>query len=181
MIYIIGLGSNIPSKYGDKLQTLKFAMLELEKNNIKILKKSYLYSSAPQNFLSAADNFINAAIMVETIQKPLILLNCLKKIEGMTGRNAYKQNTSRTCDLDILMVKPATLYLDVIHLLKQNSDLPIAAYNVSGECSMLMAAAEKGYLNYEAAMQEMLLSIARAGADVILTYFAKDYAKLMKG
>jgi porphobilinogen synthase len=82
---------------------------------------------------------------------------------------------------DILMVKPATLYLDVIHLLKQNSDLPIAAYNVSGECSMLMAAAEKGYLNYEAAMQEMLLSIARAGADVILTYFAKDYAKLMKG
>ena len=68
MIYIIGLGSNIPSKYGDKLQTLKFAMLELEKNNIKILKKSYLYSSAPQNFLSAADNFINAAIMVETIQ-----------------------------------------------------------------------------------------------------------------
>jgi porphobilinogen synthase len=46
---------------------------------------------------------------------------------------------------------------------------------------MLMAAAEKGYLNYEAAMQEMLLSIARAGADVILTYFAKDYAKLMKG
>ena len=106
MIYIIGLGSNIPSKYGDKLQTLKFAMLELEKNNIKILKKSYLYSSAPQNFLSAADNFINAAIMVETIQKPLILLNCLKKIERMTGRNAYKKNTSRTCDLDILMAKP---------------------------------------------------------------------------
>lgn len=82
---------------------------------------------------------------------------------------------------DILMVKPATLYLDVIALLKQNSDLPIAAYNVSGECSMLILAAQKGYLNYEAAMQEMLLSIARSGADVILTYFAKDFAKLCKG
>ena len=82
---------------------------------------------------------------------------------------------------DILMVKPASLYLDVIALLKQNSDLPIAAYNVSGECSMLILAAQKGYLNYEAAMQEMLLSIARSGADVILTYFAKDFAKLCKG
>ncbi|WP_421921146.1 porphobilinogen synthase [Marinifilum sp.] len=82
---------------------------------------------------------------------------------------------------DILMVKPATLYLDVIQLLKQNSHLPIAAYNVSGECSMLMAAAQKGYLDYEAAMQEMLISIARAGADIILTYFAKDYAGLIKG
>ncbi len=80
---------------------------------------------------------------------------------------------------DILMVKPATLYLDVIQLLKQNCDLPIAAYNVSGECSMLMAASQKGYLNYEEAMQEMLISIARAGADIILTYFAKDYAKFL--
>ena len=97
---------------------------------------------------------------------------------------ANKQEALREAELDategadILMVKPATLYLDVIHLLKQNYDLPIAAYNVSGECSMLMAACQKGYLNYEAAMQEMLISIARAGADIILTYFAKDYAKL---
>jgi len=79
---------------------------------------------------------------------------------------------------DFLMVKPATFYLDVIHALKESYSLPIAAYNVSGECAMLMAACEKGYLNYETAMPEMLTSIARAGADIILTYFAKDYAKM---
>lgn len=79
---------------------------------------------------------------------------------------------------DMLMVKPATLYLDVIHLLKENYDTPITAYNVSGEYAMIHAAAEKGWLNYDAAMGEMLLSIKRAGADGILTYFAKDFAKL---
>ena len=81
---------------------------------------------------------------------------------------------------DFLMVKPALAYLDIIHQLKQNFDVPIAAYNVSGECAMLYAAAQNGWLDYEKAMPEMLLSIARAGADVILTYFAKDYAKMLK-
>lgn len=81
---------------------------------------------------------------------------------------------------DFLMVKPALLYLDVIYLLKEQSNLPIAAYNVSGECAMLIAAAKNGWLDYEKAMPEMLLSIKRAGADVILSYFAKDFAKLVK-
>lgn len=81
---------------------------------------------------------------------------------------------------DFLMVKPALNYLDVIHLLKENSHVPIAAYNVSGEYAMLMAAVEKGWLDYNQAMPEMLLSIRRAGADVILTYFAKEFAKLYK-
>jgi porphobilinogen synthase len=79
---------------------------------------------------------------------------------------------------DMLMVKPATLYLDVIHLLKENYDTPITAYNVSGEYAMIHAASEKGWLDYDSAMSEMLLSIKRAGADGILTYFAKDFAKL---
>lgn len=79
---------------------------------------------------------------------------------------------------DMLMVKPASLYLDVIHMLKEKHATPITAYNVSGEYAMVHAAAEKGWLNYDAAMGEMLLSIKRAGADGILTYFAKDYAKL---
>lgn len=79
---------------------------------------------------------------------------------------------------DMLMVKPALCYLDVIHVLKENVDVPVTAYNVSGECAMLYAAAEKGWLDYEASMAEMLLSIRRAGADGILTYFAKDFAKL---
>lgn len=82
---------------------------------------------------------------------------------------------------DMLMVKPASLYLDVIHLLKENFDLPITAYNVSGEYAMIHAAAQKGWLDYNRTMVETLLSIRRAGADGILTYFAKDYAKLMKG
>ncbi|MBL57133.1 MAG: porphobilinogen synthase [Flavobacteriales bacterium] len=80
---------------------------------------------------------------------------------------------------DFLMVKPALNYLDIIQLLKQNSDLPIAAYHVSGECAMLTAACQNGWLEYEKAMPEALLSIKRAGADVILTYFAKDYAKMI--
>jgi len=78
---------------------------------------------------------------------------------------------------DFLMVKPALCYLDVIHSLKANMDLPIAAYNVSGEYAMIHAASEKGWLDYNATFNESLLSIKRAGADIILTYFAKDFAK----
>jgi porphobilinogen synthase len=79
---------------------------------------------------------------------------------------------------DFLMVKPALAYLDVIHLMKENFDIPITAYNVSGEFAMIHAAAEKGWLDYNQVMVETLLSIKRAGADGILTYFAKDFAKL---
>jgi porphobilinogen synthase len=81
---------------------------------------------------------------------------------------------------DFLMVKPALCYLDIIHLLKENFDIPITAYNVSGECAMVYAAAKNGWLDYERAVYEMLLSIRRAGADGILTYFAKDFAKMVK-
>ena len=77
---------------------------------------------------------------------------------------------------DFLMVKPALAYLDIIRLLKDSSSLPIAAYNVSGEYSMVKAAAQKGWLDGERVMNEILLSIKRAGADVILTYFAKEFA-----
>ncbi len=81
---------------------------------------------------------------------------------------------------DMLMVKPALCYLDIIHVLKENFNIPITAYNVSGECAMVYAAAEKGWLNYDIAVAEILLSIRRAGADGILTYFAKDFAKFKK-
>lgn len=79
---------------------------------------------------------------------------------------------------DFLMVKPALNYLDVIHILKENSNLPIAAYHVSGECAMLLAAARNGWLDFNQAMPETLLSIRRAGADVIISYFAKAFAEL---
>ncbi len=77
---------------------------------------------------------------------------------------------------DYLMIKPALNYLDVIYQLRQLSDLPIAAYHVSGECAMVLAAARAGWLDYQTAATEALTCIRRAGADVIITYFAKDYA-----
>jgi porphobilinogen synthase len=80
---------------------------------------------------------------------------------------------------DFLMVKPALAYLDVIKLLHDNYDLPIAAYNVSGEYAMIKAAAQNGWLDGERAMMESLLAIKRAGASVILTYFAKEAAKII--
>ncbi|MEX2606317.1 MAG: porphobilinogen synthase [Kiritimatiellia bacterium] len=78
---------------------------------------------------------------------------------------------------DALMVKPAGHYLDVIMALKHSVDLPIAAYQVSGEYAMMHAAAEKGWIDLEAAMEESLLCIRRAGADMILTYFAPEMAR----
>jgi porphobilinogen synthase len=79
---------------------------------------------------------------------------------------------------DMLMVKPALSYLDVINVLSTNSDLPIAAYNVSGEYAMIKAANQKGWLDGEKSMLEVLLSIRRAGAKIILSYFAKEFAQL---
>ena len=80
---------------------------------------------------------------------------------------------------DILMVKPALSYLDIIRDLKNNFDRPIACYNVSGEYSMVKAAAEKGWIDGEKVMMESLLSMKRAGADIIITYFAKEAARVL--
>ncbi|NOQ70738.1 MAG: porphobilinogen synthase [Crocinitomix sp.] len=105
-----------------------------------------------------------------------------KKTYQMNPANKREALIEATLDeaegADFLMVKPALCYMDVIQSLKTHSNLPIAAYNVSGEYAMLMAACEKGWLDYELAMPEMLLSLKRAGADVILTYFAKDFGRL---
>jgi porphobilinogen synthase len=80
---------------------------------------------------------------------------------------------------DILMVKPALSYLDIIRELKELHDLPIAAYNVSGEYAMLKAAAEKGWIDGDKVMMEKLISMKRAGADIILSYHAKEAARLL--
>jgi porphobilinogen synthase len=81
---------------------------------------------------------------------------------------------------DILMVKPALAYLDVIKEARVRFDVPIAAYNVSGEYSMIKAAASNGWIDHDLAMMESLISIKRAGADMIITYFAKEAAKLLR-
>lgn len=80
---------------------------------------------------------------------------------------------------DILMVKPALSYLDIIRDLKNNFDRPIACYNVSGEYAMVKAAAQNGWIDEKRVMMESLLSMKRAGADIIITYFAKDVAKIL--
>ena len=79
----------------------------------------------------------------------------------------------------MIMVKPALAYLDIIKSLKDNYNVPVTAYNVSGEYAMIKAAAQKGWLDGEKVMMETLLSIKRAGADIIITYFAKEAARLL--
>jgi len=79
------------------------------------------------------------------------------------------------------MVKPAGPFLDVIARVKQETGYPLAAYQVSGEYAMIQAAAERGWIERDRAMMESLIGIRRAGADVVITYFAKDAALLLKG
>ncbi len=81
---------------------------------------------------------------------------------------------------DIIMIKPALPYLDIICRVRQEIDLPVAAYNVSGEYAMIKAAEEKGWIDGEKVMMETLMAIKRAGADMILTYFAADAAKVLR-
>jgi porphobilinogen synthase len=106
-------------------------------------------------------------------------------------RRAYQMNPANTDEAireisldvaegaDIIMVKPALPYLDIIYRAKQEFDLPLAAYNVSGEYSMIKAAAQAGWLDEEKTMLETLTAIKRAGADIIITYWAKDAARLL--
>ena len=82
---------------------------------------------------------------------------------------------------DIVMVKPAMAYLDIVYRVKQKFGYPVAAYNVSGEYSMIKAAGKNGWIDEKRIMMEVLLSIKRAGADMILTYFAKDAARELRG
>jgi len=81
---------------------------------------------------------------------------------------------------DILMVKPALFYLDVIHQVSRSSDLPVAAYNVSGEYSMLIAQAERGWGDLQAMVRESMASIQRAGAEILITYWASQYDRIFR-
>ena len=107
-----------------------------------------------------------------------------KKTYQMDPANQKEALEEATLDYqegaDYLMVKPALPYLDIVKLLRDNFNIPIVAYNVSGEYAMIKAAALQGWLDEEKAMEEMLISIRRAGADLVITYFAKTYAKKLK-
>ncbi len=104
------------------------------------------------------------------------------QMDGANAREAMRELQQDAAEgADVLMVKPALAYLDVIARAREAFDLPIAAYNVSGEYAMLKAAAANGWLDERAAILETLTSIKRAGADIIITYFAKDAARLLRG
>jgi porphobilinogen synthase len=104
------------------------------------------------------------------------------QMDGANAREALRELEQDALEgADILMVKPALPYLDVLARARDRFDLPLAAYNVSGEYAMLKAAAANGWIDEQPAMMEMLTSIKRAGADLIITYFAKDAARLLRG
>jgi porphobilinogen synthase len=106
-----------------------------------------------------------------------------KKTYQMDPANAREALEEVALDIaegaDIVMVKPALAYLDIIHQVKANCNVPVAAYNVSGEYSLIKAAAQLGWIDEKKIVMETLLSIKRAGADLILTYFAKDVALIL--
>jgi porphobilinogen synthase len=103
------------------------------------------------------------------------------QMDPANGNEALREMTLDVQEgADIIMVKPALPYLDIIRRAKENFDLPVAAYNVSGEYSMIKAASGLGWLDGENAMMESLISIKRAGADIIVTYFAREAAKALQ-
>ncbi|MCT7949285.1 porphobilinogen synthase [Ancylothrix sp. C2] len=107
-----------------------------------------------------------------------------KKTYQMDAANAREAITEADLDIaegaDIIMVKPALAYLDIIHLLRNTTNVPIAAYNVSGEYAMIKAAGQMGWIDEKKVILETLTSIKRAGADLILTYFAKEVALMLR-
>ncbi len=104
------------------------------------------------------------------------------QMDPANGREALREMAlDEEEGADILMVKPALAYLDVIRRARERFDLPIAAYNVSGEYSMIKAAASRGWIDERLAVLEVLTAMKRAGADLIITYFAKDAARYLRG
>ncbi len=100
------------------------------------------------------------------------------QMDPANAKEALREATSDVAEgADLLMVKPGLAYMDIIHQLKESFHLPVAAYNVSGEYSMVKAAADKGWIDEQAVVLETLTSMKRAGADLILTYHAKDAAR----
>jgi porphobilinogen synthase len=140
------------------------------------------------------EGFINTSIMAYTAKYASAFYgpfrDALDSAPKFGDKKTYQMNPANTREAlieaeldyaegaDFLMVKPALAYLDIIKTLNDNFNIPIAAYNVSGEYAMVKAAAQNGWLDGTRTMVESLTSIKRAGAKVILTYFAKEYAML---
>ena len=162
---------------------------------------------APSGMMDGAVGFIRESLDEEGFEHTAILAYAAKYASAYYGpfraavdstpsfgdRNGYQMDPVNVREAmrevaldveegaDLIMVKPALAYLDIVAEVRSEFDVPIAAYNVSGEYAMLKAAAEKGWIDHDRTMLETLLSMRRAGADMILTYHAKEAARLLRG
>lgn len=167
------------------------------KAGVDMVAPSGMMDGTVQVIRQALDNhgFYDLPIMAYTVKYASAYYEPFRDAAGSTpgfgDRKTYQMDSSNrnealrraTNDIDegadILIVKPAMTYLDIVRDLKNNFNTPIACYNVSGEYSMIKAAAEKGWIDGQKIMLESLLSMKRAGADIIITYFAKEMAKIL--
>lgn len=165
-IDIIGPSDMMDGRIGSIRQALDFEGF----TNVSIMSYTAKYASA---FYGPFRDALNSA--PKSGDKKTYQMNPANKREAL-----IEAELDTLEGADFLMIKPALSYLDIIHIIKEHTNLPVTAYNVSGECAMIYAAAEKGWLNLEQAVSEILISMRRAGADGILTYFAKDFARWIK-
>ncbi|KKO51323.1 porphobilinogen synthase [Paenibacillus sp. DMB20] len=148
------------------VQAIRKALDEAGFQHIPIMSYSVKYASAFYGpFRDAADSAPQFGDRKTYQMDPANMREALREAESDVLEGA-----------DMLMVKPALAYLDIVRLLRDQFDLPLVAYNVSGEYSMIKAAAERGWIDEKAIVMEMLTGMKRAGADIIITYFSKDAA-----
>lgn len=151
------------------VQSIRAALDDSHFHDIPIMSYAAKYSSSFYGpFREAADSGFSFGDRSSYQMDPANSNEALREVELDVDEGA-----------DIIMVKPAMAYLDIIYRIKETFGMPTAAYHVSGEYSMIKAAGQNGWIDESKVMYESLLSIKRAGADMILTYFAKDMAKLL--
>ncbi len=150
---------------------IRDALDETGHSRVPIMSYSAKYASAFYGpFREAADSAPQFGDRRGYQMDPANVREAIREVDADTDEGA-----------DIVMVKPALPYLDVIRAVREGTDLPVAAYNVSGEYAMVKAAVERGWLDEERVVLETLTSIARAGADIIITYHAKEAARWLRG
>ena len=157
-----------------RILTIREALEDEGFQNTGIMSYSAKYASAFYGpFRDALDS---APVDIENVPKD-------KKTYQMDPANRFEAIRETQMDVDegadIVIVKPGLAYLDIVREIKNEVDVPLAVYQVSGEYAMLKAAAEKGWLDHDTVMMEQLISIKRAGANIIASYFAKDVVRLL--
>ena len=153
-----------------RIEAIRDALDEAGYYHVGIMSYAVKYASAFYGpFRDALDSAPRSGDKKTYQMDPANVREALREIDADEAEGA-----------DFLMVKPGLPYADVIRFVRENSTLPVAAYHVSGEYAMLKAAAEKGWINYDACLLESLISLRRAGADLIFTYGALEAARLLR-